>query len=267
MTFKKSLLISFLSFSGIIVGCGGSSGPEAPQAPIVLTSENAIPIANAAVVYAEIGSSVTGAEANIPQAKKALDTIVNIAFDKNRQIPSVVQGITTSIGCGPDGTSGSTEFNGTGDTMDVLIGSNEGTITFNNCVEFGITINGSFSIASSWNGTTGEYSNSGSGNMSLSAEGISFSMGLDYTGNGNDITGAFSNDFAFSIFSPQFPGFTAETTQSLTGFYGTIEAGTILVTGGNNTYLEIIFTGSGWADVYLDSGDGFPILQDAIYTY
>jgi len=253
MNFKKSFLISLLSLNGLIAGCGGSSGPEAPQNPIVLTSQNALPIADASVAYADVSTTLVGAEANIPNAKKALDTVVNIAFDKNRLIPSVVQGITTSLPCGTDGNSGSTDFTG-----DTTLTTSTGTITFNNCIEFGITMNGSFTISSEWNDATTYYSDSGVGSLSMSIDGLSFTMGIDYSETGYTNTGEFTSEIAFSISSPQFPGFMVATTQPLTGFYQDIDAGELTVSGGSNTSLKIIFTGTNIADVYLDdNGDGF----------
>jgi len=253
VTFTK--IIPALICILLLSACGGgSSGPQAPQNAVVLNSTNATTYAQLATGFVDAGLTIVGTEASTIPVKQALDTVIGQAFDKNRQTSNVVAGVIASEGCSG---GGSTSFDST-DEYDAVSGNTTttGTLTFNSCVELGMTISGSFSTSSVYNATTGDYDDNGSGSITVAFDGFSFSMAMDYAQTGNTSNSNTSTDLAFSISSTQFEGFLVETTQPLIGDGFQISSGEMIVTGGAGTKLRLTFN-SNSITVELDEGSGY----------
>lgn len=251
MDFKKLLTLYTLSIAFLATGCGGSDGgtssPSLPANAVVITTANAVDIANMAIIFSETGSSLIGVEASSLPIQSTIDRVVERAFDRNREASSIVAGVTTSDLCG----SGSTDFNGT-----ITATSSSGTLTFNNCTDFGITINGVFTFTSTWDISTGAYNDSGSGTITTSVSGLSFSMTLSYSAQGNSFSGDFSSNISYSISSPFLEGFLVTTVQDLIGNLGVVTGGQLIVEGRNGTRLRITFNSNNTVTIDLDNGNG-----------
>ena len=256
MNFKKLLVVYVLSVGFLATGCGGdSSEPSVPSNAVLISSSNADNVAYTVIGLASTGSSLRSSDVKTPDITSAINKVIELSFDKNRQSPSLTRA-TSSEGCG----SGSIDFTG---EIDLATGR-VGTLIFNNCTDVGVSINGSFSIDSSWNLTTGQYTNIGSGNITIGIGGISFTMALSYTETGNSGTGYFSTDISYSLSSSIFEGFLVTTAQNLIGNFDIVDQGQLIVEGANNTRLSITFNNDATATISLDSGNGLFVVFSII---
>lgn len=234
----------------MVSGCGGESSPPAADS-IVFDSSNATDIANMASLFAQVSPglvSATGVESELPSSKAAIDIITELAFDRDRYDTNVAIGVIPGAVCT---NGGSTSFEGSADTN-----SRTGTVSFNNCNEGGLIINGYFVISSTWDLGTGDYLNTGDGSITMGSGGQSFTLVLNFSSEGNSTTLDFSNDVYFSMSFPGYGAFSVETTAPIVGnFFGGIYSGVILVSGGQNTHIQITFD-NGTTLVELDNGNG-----------
>ena len=262
MKFINSLILSIFSLL-VLSACGGGGGsgggtttPSLPADAITIDAANATAIATSAVATADTAYTLVGVDAtSLPAMQAVINKITEVASNKNKQASNVVTGITDSIPC----TSGSIT-----DTYNLTSTSSIGSFTFNSCSEFGLTFNGTFSYNYTWNNTTDDYTGSVSGSLTLSDGSNSFTMTISLADSGNYATQAFSATMSFSLSGVPGFGFLVTTETPLTGTFGTVSAGQLLIQGANNTRLRITVTSSTTADVYLDNGSGSFAFHSAI---
>ena len=252
---------SFVLLSGCSSSGGGSTTPTLPADAVTITSTNAEAIANSAVGTLSTLGSITGADAQtLPSVADAIHTVTDMVFNRDRRSMAVATGITETYYC----TSGSftVSYNET-DT------SESGSVTFNNCQESGVTFNGSFSYSSSWSNTTYDYTDSGSGSLTISYGSDSFTLVMTYDETGNEGSGDYSTSLSYSVSGIPGGGFLVTTTQNVVGnffFPYDVTAGQLIVYGNNNTRLRITVTVPNTASVELDNGNGTFVPVATIYN-
>ena len=255
MNLIKTLSLFLLS-ALILTACGGGGGgggggsatPSLPSDAVTIDTTNATAIATSAVATADTAYTLAGVDAtNLPDMQNIINKITETAFNRNKQSVNVVTGITDTIFC----TGGSIT-----DTYSLTSTSSTGSFTFNSCAEFGLTFNGTFSYNYTWDNATDDYTGTVSGSLTLSAGGNSFTMALNLTDTGNFTTEAFSATMSFSLSGVPGAGFLVTTETPLTGTFGIVSGGQLLIQGANNTRLRITVTSSTTANVDLDDGSG-----------
>lgn len=259
MKLIRTLTYFFITSLFALTGCGGGGGgggsvtPSLPADAATIDATNADAFAASAVATIDTAYALVGVDATtLPSTQSAINKIKEIAFNKDKKNINVVTGVVDTIPC----TSGSIT-----DTYDLTATSSTGSFSFNSCSEAGLTFNGSFTYNYTWNNVSGDYNGTVNGSLTLSSGGNGFTMALDLTDTGNDITGAFSVTMSFSLSGVPNAGFLVTTENPLTGNFGIVSGGQLLVHGANNTRLRITITSSTTADVYLDDGSGLFILH------
>jgi hypothetical protein len=134
-------------------------------------------------------------------------------------------------------------------------------VTLNNCNEYGVILNGTFTFSSTYNPETSDYSDSIQGNISGSLEGITFSLtNLVLTETGNYETGDYSIDqYTYTADSSAGGGFFVELLAAIVGNdfdYSCPKSGIILVTGANNTQAKATINDNDTVTVEFNDGSG-----------
>ncbi len=253
--FSSILLFTFLA------SCGGGSGSDGgtgtgttsisiPADAVTITSANTTSIAASAVSTFDSTTTIIGVQASLPSPYAAIETITNIAFNKNKIPSSVASGIVEVFNC----TYGGTESDNYTETS----GGGSGVITFNQCnYGDGMVLNGSFSYRYIWNSNTGAYTETGNGRITISSSGEAFTLALNYSDTGNDFSGDSSISISFSITGSSLGGFMVNSTQPLISLnFNYASSGQLIVSGANNTRLRITITSISTASVEFDNGDG-----------
>jgi hypothetical protein len=261
MMFNSKLYLTLGLAAVLSSGCGGddaggSVNPTLPSNAVVITADNATAISESAVSTFESFSSIISADAG-SQTTMSIPTAIikGLAFNKNKRTSNIVTGVTETYPC----ETGSITDNYTStDTSDT------GTLSFNNCAQFGMTFTGSFSYSYSWNNTTLAYTGNGSGTITLTVESTSFTIALNIAETGNDSTGDFSLTLSYSVSGGGF-GYLVTTQTALTGDDFGINGGSLIVQGASNTRLRIDFIDC-TTSVYLDTGTGTFNLHHTINT-
>jgi len=262
--FSKLYLISLLFSSLTIFGCSSDDsaggGATVPSGAVTITDANAIEVVTDAidtgVALLDIVDLATAVD--IDQAPTARD-IIDLVIDKTKNISgttvvSTPTGVAFSEPCTGGGTvSGDITSTATTDS---------GTVTFTDCVELGITLNGTVNF----NSTTdvpdaGDFSDTLTGNISGS-DGVETATlsGLSFNETGNDFDGDFSiNTYTYSADFTGGDGFLAQLLTPITGIEAATcpDSGSILVTGSNNTQARgTIVPGTSVNDVKVEFNDG-----------
>lgn len=260
--FRPTLAIAISALLLFMSGCGGGGGdddktgstPTLPSDAVTITDANATQVANAVLASIDSLSIVTSlkSETAAPSFQDAVNLVANKVFKRDRRPYPVVTGVTESIDCDNIGV-GSITF-----TYTETETSASGTTEFNNCEFFGLTVDGSFTFSSSWNNTTGDYSDSGSGTLTYTYGSESFTIVMELDETGNEQTGAFSQSVSYSVTGSSVGGFLVTTTEPLIGNYfsGELTSGQLIVEGAGGTRLRITITGPYEATVELDDGSG-----------
>lgn len=262
-SFRAPLATVFIASFLLITGCGGGGDgggggggttPTLPANAVTITSSNAAAIAESAIGTLDTFDAIlVGAEAeSLPSIQAAIKAVTDIAFDRNRRSASVVTGVTETEPC--YNGNGSITANYTETTT-----SFSGTLTFSNCdLGYGLFVNGSFTVSSSWNNSTGAYTDSGNGSLTFTDNSNSFTLVMDYDETGNEFDYSYSTNMSYSVSGIPGGGFLVTTTQNIVGnyYYGYVTSGQFIIQGANNTRLRITITSTNYADVELDTGNG-----------
>ena len=261
-TIKISTSTFILSGLLLITACssssdGGGTGGTAtvPANAIVLNASNAEPAVGTSVTTVDNLDFALGIETTpamgLRDALKLLQPRIDIAKDSLKNSGAdPVYGVAVSDS-GACLVSGSFSFSG-----DESATSDSGTVTVNNCDDGeGVVLDGSFTWSSTWNNTTGAYSDSVTGSFSIQSTTNSdfFKFGgVDYAETGNDF------DFTYTVskatFSVDFTGgngflvtLGAPIVESVGAnfFQHCPESGRIIITGANGTTAEGIYNGDG----------------------
>jgi hypothetical protein len=151
---RIAVLFSIVVLSFGVTGCGGgSSGDSTSTVPesnlIVITEEN-----SEKVIETVFGSmDIRDGFENVPLLK-SVASAESAPMIKSIEAPTFKTVLSTSRNLNTIAVSG-TEQCSEGGTYSYNGNETSGTITFNNCIESGITINGSMSITSNNEGTSG----------------------------------------------------------------------------------------------------------------
>lgn len=255
-TYIFLLLCTAVFFSGCSSDDGGSGGTASvPTNAVVINETNAEPTIASAVSTSDLATLAFGVSAT-PNAnlKNALDLIEQIRANAGITNSNLATGVTETYPCAD---SGNLTWSGTETAT-----SDSGTISFNNCNELGYVFTGSLKYSSTWNDTTGDYSDTASGSFSMdsASQGFKFSFsGLDYAENGNEFNytytvtkATFSINFVYN--GTGNDGFLTKLTAPIVEsavdyYYGCPESGTILITGANGTTAEGIYNGDGYMTI------------------
>lgn len=257
-----SLLFSILA----IFGCSssddsGAALPAVPSGAVTITDANAKLAIQNAISGGTTLINVLPVGVAVEQAPSARD-IIDLVIDKTKTLQgSLLQNIPTGvlidppIQCSGGGTI-------TGDATESET-SASGTITFNNCIESGITINGTITFSASRNLVTGAWSLTINGNLSgtQSVETVTLS-GLSYNETGNDFTGEFSlNTYTLAIDFTSGGGYLVQLLAAIVGNElevcpATPRSGIIQVTGANNTRAKGTINSDGTVTIEFDDGSG-----------
>ena len=265
MIFNKFLATTCLATALITTGCGGDEEighttviPVIPADATLIDSNNALTVGAAAVssTSTDFLDSATAVQTSLPPAQKTISMVSKYIREANKTVNNTVTAATSSFACIVSGSISITPLS-----------NNSGAIlAFNNCNDDGVTsLNGSFLFSGTSNQTTGSYTSSGNGSLTVSSNAQSFTMAFDFSETGNDSDGSFSTNMSFSI-SGSSVNFLAETSSNLTGIYNnftgitTFDGGQLLVSGAQGTQLQITINVDGSADVELNTGNG-------IFTY
>lgn len=227
MRTKKTLIsLLFLLLSIVLTACGGGGGgssggvtPVAPTTPIAITTANADAVAYTAIdAFGPAGDGISLASVTSPTPASAATRIrlldlVKLARDTYRDVsssPSVPTAYTTQ-GC-PGGGSATTPE----DTDPLPV-----TMTFNNCSENGLTINGSMTVSGVGDMDMGPF------NGAVTFNSLTISDGSDSFG----INGTMNIKFTVS-------GTTETGTVTCSILQLTTSGETIDLTGMNISYIE-----------------------------
>lgn len=236
----KLYLATILFSSLSIFGCSSSDdggGTAVPTGAITIIEANAKQVLTDAI---DGGTSLLDAvdfatAIDVDQDPSAMD-IIDLAMDKAKNMDatsalSTPTGVVFSDTCTGGGTF-------SGDVTETLT-SLSGTVTFTNCIELGITLNGSITFNFTENLTTGDYTDSLSGNLSgTDSIDTLILSGLSFNETGNNISGAFSlNTYTFSADDTAGGGFLVQLLAAIVGNDQVTcpSSGIVLVTGANNT--------------------------------
>jgi hypothetical protein len=253
-----TLSTSAVMLSGLFLftGCssssddGGTPVASVPANAIVIDETNAETTVQAAVGSATTLGSVFSVETTqVLSLKSALNTITPIL--KNISTIDVATGTDFSEDC----TGGGTVSGSSTETDDGTTYSESGTVSFNNCIEQGFTINGTVTYSSSGNYVTGAYTDNFSGSLTMTfnsgSDSFNFSnFAFAETGNYSNYTYTISqltDAIDFVINGTQGGGFLVTLIAPIVESDGNYcpESGHIKVTGGNDTTAEGIYNGDG----------------------
>lgn len=227
---------------------GSSSAATLPANAVVIDNTNAEQtIKAAAASTSTLGSALSVQATQVMSLRSVLEIIKPIL--NNTSTTNVATGVTFSEPCADGGSvSGSETITDDGTTY-----SESGAVTFINCAEGGITINGTSTYSNSVNDTTGAYTDNASGSITITFTGgtdtFSFS-GFVFSDTGNNLQNTYTIDqltyaIDFTLNGIQGGGFLVSLLQPIVESDGSgcPESGHLLVNGGNGTSAEGIFNG------------------------
>lgn len=271
MTCNKLFSLFIIGFNLIGAGCTSSDDsaatPGLPADAVTITATNAQPIAISAVATIETVGLVLGVDSSLPQIQNAINTVTDLAFNRDKNTSSVATGITESEQCTfGDPTSGTItvvyEETGT-----IIAGSESGTLTFASCRFGTTTFIGSFTYNDTWI-ADGSYTESGSGSLTIRDNQQSFTITLNTSETGNYNTDTYITNLSYSVSGTSLGGFLVETSIPLTGNYmnNGADAGQFIITGAGGTRLRITILDINTATYELDNGDGIFVSQGTLNT-
>lgn len=259
--------VAIISGQLLITGCSsddassGSSGGVAtvPANAVIIDDTNAEATIYAAAASAStLGSAISVQTTQVISLKSVMEIIKPI-LNRN-STTNVATGATFSEPCTDGGSiSGTETISDDGTTY-----SESGSVTFNNCAEGGIIINGTSTYSSSMNSATGAYTDDASGTITVTFTGgtdtFSFS-GFVFSETGNNLQDTYTISqltyaIDFTINGTQGGGFLVSLLQPIveTDGSGCPESGHLLVNGGNGTSAEGIFNGDNATMTILANG-------------
>ena len=243
-------------------GGGGSTNISLPADAITLNEQNAVTVAESSLAYIDMTTSAFGVDAQtVPPMSQVVNTVKGMTFNNERRNYSIATGFEETWPCSGGGSAT--------DTWTETDTSWSGTITFNDCNEGGVLLNGSLSYNENWNDSTADYSGSASGTLTVTFNSDSFTMALNISDSGNDNTGSFATTISYSVSGSSVGGWMVSTLETIRGTDPTftdptIESGALLIEGAANTKVRVTVTAPNYARVDLDSGDGNWVEQNFI---
>ena len=251
-----------LILSGVLIACssGGGGSDDDSSEPTVFSDTNARSIAQEGIDSVVLLRTVADLGNKGKSDKKPLDRAIETAiyriFANTHKSGGTAVRTDETFNCSDGGTI---DF-----SFDETSTSESGTTTFNDCNIGGLVLEGEFTYSSTFNDTTGEYSDSAEGELSIIADGQTITIELDFSETGNDISGEFSTSVDLSIDGGDDLTFSIVTTQPIMGVGEDVTSGEVILSGGDNTRIKVTVTGTNTADVFLDDGSGSFVFQDTI---
>lgn len=251
----KTLTTSTALLSGLflITGCSssddGSSAASVPANAVTITEANAESTVQSASSSSTTLNSTLGVETTQSISLKGAINMIKPLLDINSA--NIAAGVNFSEPCLDGGSiSGSATESNDGTTY-----SENGAISFNNCIESGSIFNGTVNFSSTTNYSTGAYTDNFSGALNMSFNGgnevINFN-GLIYSETGNNQTATYTvNKLTYSLnFTTNGTtggGYLVTLTAPIVESNGDFcpESGHITITGANGTTAEGIYNGDG----------------------
>ena len=254
------------AFALFLPGCGGGGGggggssvtPTLPSDATVITSANTSAIARSAVDNVVLTNAF--ADLRQEEIKPSTSDVIKLVIDQvlGRYLPSrSVAARTETEPC--DNQQGSITIN-----TEETATSATGSITFAACNVAGLFIDGRFSIAATFNNSTGNYSVNLNGILTLTDNIQSATIAMNFSGTGNDFSGSFSTTVSISVSGVPGGNFLLTTSMPITGIGFDVLSGEILVEGASGTRLRITVTGANVANVFLDNGSGSFVFHSTI---
>ena len=267
---KLHKFTAVMVFSLYLIGCGGSSsgggGDDDSTTPTLPADATKITMANASAIAADAVSSIdiVGVIANANKGSQTetifgtsevLDLIIEKAFNKSHRLSSVANKTETES-C--DSGSVTIDYEETGT-------SESGTLTFSDCEEDGITLNGVFRYSSNFD-NSGDYSDTGSGRLTISDGSLDGTFVVNFSETGNEFTGSYSTTLSFSISGSPDYNFLLTTLVPITGFDPDVSGGQLKVAGADNSSLLLTVDSLNTIKVELDeNGDGTYVFLEFIF--
>jgi len=255
--------ISTALLSGLLLTTGCTSSDDSSGGGSAAVPANAILIDNSAVAESTSRSAVStgstiasvfGVEASAAiTATDVLNLALKTLRNNNQGSTSSTTGVAFSDPCTNGGSVSGNETE-TGSSYNA-------TATFNSCVEGSITLNGNFSVNSTFTNPSGPYTINASGNLVASFSGGNFGFnGFSFIESGDDSTGAYTTTrFTFAIDPSGGGGYAVQLTQPLVGneFVSCeLSSGQILVTGASGSQARATINSDGSAKIEYHNGDG-----------
>lgn len=234
---------------------GGSGGTAVPSNAVLIDdSATAEGTLRTAIGTGDMITSAFGVEASTPlTAKDILDIVLDKAKSSDQNLPDVAIGADLSSICITGTASGDETETDT---------SYSASMTFNACeVEYDLFFTGSLTISSTWSNETSNYTDTASGNLTVtySTESIGFN-GFNFTENGNELSGDYTvTTFTYTINPSTGGGFAAQLTQPIVGNNYVscgVSSGQVLVTGAESSQARATFNTDGSAKSEYHGGDG-----------
>ena len=266
-----STTTALLSGLALATGCSSSddSGPAAAAVPanaVVIDAANAETTVASSVTTIDALDLALAVETTTAMGLKDALALVQPRIDDAKAAlqntgadPAYGVAVSESGNCGVSGT-----FSFVGDEGGTSPSfTDSGTVTMVNCDDgFDFTINGSIHWVDSWNNSTGDYSDTMTGSISIEStdpnNAFKFSFaGLDFAETGNELNiGAETYTVTKATFAVDFVaggangggflvGLLAPIVETSGGWASCPESGHILITGANGTTAEGIYNGDG----------------------
>ena len=261
----RSVAVSALVSSLFVLGCsssgdgdGGVAAPTVPAGATVITGTNAKDVIQQAIAGGSTIIDALPVGVNAAGNLTAWD-ILDIAVDKTRNaeatsVLSTPAGVAVDIPCTGGGSI-------TGDVTETET-SESGTVTFNQCIELGIEINGTITYSATLD-ASGNWTLNLSGNLSGAESVVIVTLSqLVFNANGNDNTGEVSiNRYQFALENSVGGGFATMLESpilenELQSCPDSPRSGVILVLGADNTRARGTINTGGTVTVEFDDGSG-----------
>ncbi len=259
--------LTVILLTSILVGCSSGGGgrdddstvtPKLPDDATTFTTTNTSEAADEAVSGISLSGKLTDLSpkgGNLIWTGEILKLVREKSFDRSYRSNSIASRSKTES-C-PQGGSVKLEYEEKSSSV-------EGSLKFNDCGLSGLVINDGIIFRSTFNDTTGAYSDSVNGRLKISNGSDNVIIALDYKETGNDFSGEFSVEMSMSITGSPDVNFLLTTTSPIIGVGSSISGGEILVEGADDTRVKITVTGVNVADVFLDDGGGTFVFHSTV---
>lgn len=246
------LLGAAVTLAGCNSGGGndnGSGKATVPANAITITAANAEATLASAAANGDKAKQAALVTASAPNLKLVEALALVKKLKKTTASSVMTTGMTQTQNCTGGGTM----------TISSTVSGNtdSGSVKFNNCIEEGITLNGTLSVSETYDPSTTVYSDTASGSLTAAGNDITISFnGFDFAinGNANNMTYTITKYIValdFTTNGSAGGGFLVELTAPIVESNGDFcpESGAIKITGANNTTAELIYNGNGTATI------------------
>lgn len=258
---SRLAITSALVSSLAIFGCsssddGGAALPAVPAGAVVITEANAKQVIADAIMGGSGIIDVIPVAAVVDQAPSARD-IIDLVIDKTKTMQGTSV-LSTPTGLEIDETCSSGFGTITGNVTETET-SVSGTVTFTDCVEGTVTLNGTITFSASVD-ASGNWFLDIKGNLTgEESDFVVMLSDLHFNETGNDGTNEFSiNIYQFSAAITGSGGFAAHLEAAIKGneMETCPRSGIIVVRGSDNTRAKGTINSNGTVKIEFDNGSG-----------